>query len=316
MPFRSLGSALPTLHHFTEHWAQVEAESPGMTVRGVDLATWEQAFGTLRALYEDAIHKDSHWQIAIGDRDVRREAMREHLRLFRSEFPTKAKKTPLWQLVPKLPRAYAQQPEILTALRDCARVWNVYNQHSTGPNTSARPLVLSDGTTLERFCQGFSNLRNAYQNVLEAERRAMGARESRDRMLLRAAEYMRYYDKAVVVHLGPDHPLNASIPELCPPDCELPCPELECAWDEEADKAKLTWTYDGEEIDHFELRYHAGPRYAAAGEHSCQKIDPGLREFHTRFCLLATGSIALYKLYAVAKDGRESASHSVRVIRP
>lgn len=319
VPFTNLDSIIPTINEFIAHWTQVNAAlgANPLTLPGpYTLAQLTTDRDNLQNLITAVTTADNSRQVAAGDRDIRRAALRERMRQFRATVNGRLAGSVYVTALPRMPTTNASQQAFLRVLDDISNLWTRIN--AAPPAGFTGPLTLTGGYTLATFNADITALRNAFSAVITAETAATFARRQRDAALAPVRTRLVQYRAAVTGAFTSGHPLIASLPALTPPAGATPDPvTLSGVWDATQQRAVLTWEPStAPDLAHYSVRYHPGPRYRASEEQTITQVPPGTHTFVTNFGLVASGSVSWFKVYVVLSTGNERGSNAVKVIRP
>lgn len=320
MPIVSVGSYLPTLNEFIAHWTQANASlgtAPLVLPGGYTLA----ALTTDRNALETAIIAlepfDNARTNAIGDRDIKKSAIRARLSQFRSAVTGLLYGTAYVRSLPKLPPINSAPGRYLQPFDDMANLWSQIN--TAPPAGFTGPLLLPTNYTQALFVAEVAALRAAFRLVDDATTNATLARSKRDILLPNLRTRLKQYRQVVKARLPLGDALLLSVPALSPePGATPEAVALSASWDTASDLASLVWTpSDNPKIAHYAVRYCSPPTYKVAEEQAIAGgiVAPTITTFETLFGLAATGSMACFKVYVVTTDGNEKGSNAVKVIR-
>jgi hypothetical protein len=319
MPITNLNSWLPTLQEFVNHWSQVNTElglgGPLLLLNGYAQATLVTDRTTLDTRMTAVVAADNVAVAARGDFDVQNAALVVRLKQFRGACKAYLPGSKYDLAPPIVPSASSIAGKFLTAYDDMANLWSQIN--TTPPVGFTPPLLLAGGFTLANFNTALTALRTASTAYTNGTENASIARRNRDLLMETLMRTLKQYRGAAESRLPSSSPLLLTIPALTAPAGGTPkAVNLSGIWNAGTDMADLTWTpSDNVNLDHYEIRYHFGPKYKASEEQPVDSVAPELTTFSTDFGLVAPGSIALFKVYVVTTLGNEKGSNAVKIVR-
>ena len=322
MPLGGIGTYVPTMQEVDAHWTAVNAVGlPKLVLSGgFTIVNFETLITNVDAAISDAISKLNLQSNSAGDRDLHRAALRERQRQFRASVSAQFPGSRYLRSLPKLPQPAGASGAYLKALDDMANLWLAINTNVPPFTGFVPPLTLAGNYPIATFNTDLAGLRADYLAYQTNAQNAEQSRASRDALLVQARERIRQYRQGVVGFLPPGHPLLDTIPAMSPPPGSTPPPaNLSAVWNAGTDMADLTWTHpDLAKVDHWEVRRCNPPRYKSSEEEAVPggNLPVGTMSFSTNEGLVASGSISLFKVYAVAPTGNERGSNSQKVTRP
>lgn len=253
-----------------------------------------------------------------GDRDIKRAAMRDRLNQFnnsvRGQLPG-SRYLPSLQRLPSFASGPGRWRDIMD---DYINLWGSINSNVPSVPGFTPPLLMSGGYTVALFTTDCGALDAAFTAVTTNEQNAQQARLQRNEVFEPIYQRLLQYRQAVIGALPPGHPLLDSIPRVTPAAGSTPAAaNLSGVWNAGTAMGDLTWTHpEPGELDHFEIRYHPGPTYKASEEQVVDSVPNNVFAFSTNFGLVASGSRALFKVYAVTPESNERGSNTVSIVRP
>lgn len=321
MPITNVGSWLPTIDEFLQHWTDVNtALSPNSLVlngpypRGT-LATNRTAVATA---ITDVQAKDNTTQAARGDRDLLRASLRPRFLQFRAAVNGLLPNSRYVPALPKTPGFNDAPGKWLDAGDDMSSLWAVINANSPPIPGFLPPLTFGGGYAVATFDADLADIKAAFTALANADQAAQLSREQRDQTFAPVYQRLKQYRQAVVATFPADSALVQSLPKLTPAPGHTPKPvNVSAAWDMVLNKARITYTAsDDASLDHYELRGCFGTKYKTDEEQVLASNPPGVLEFLNDDGLVAPGSRVFYKVYVVVDMGNEKGSKSVSVTRP
>lgn len=321
MPISGIGSWIPTIDEFLTHWAQANtALAPGelMLIGGYDRDQLVTDRAVLVALLADVETKLNIRQVASGDRDIKRANIRPRLIQFG---PAVRGHLPDSRYIPALRRVptFNSSPGVWRqAMDDQSNLWTTINTNFPPIAGFTPPLLLASGYTVALFNTERSALDAAFTAVTTADQNLQLAQQQRTQTFEPIYERLKQYRQVCVATFAPGHPLLDSLPRLTPAAGDTPAPvNLLGIWSVPDTAGKLDWTPSLDpDLDYYSIRYHPGPRYKADGEQVVTSVLPGTTTLLTTFGLVASGSVAWFKVYVVTTTGNEKGSNAVKVVRP
>lgn len=320
MPLSAIGSYVPTMQEFINHWTQVNAElgapNPLLLQGGYPIAT----LITDRAVLEAAIialqPAENTQSNTASDRDIKKNALRVRLTQFRGLVQGQLYGSIYVRSLPTLPQFSAAESKYLTPFDDMANLWSQIN--TAPPAGFAGPLLLPGGYTLANFQTDLAALRTSYVAANNAAQNARIARERRDVLLPNVRLRLTQYRRTVVGRLAPTSALLASIPALTPLPGSTPDPvSVSGTWDATLSKGVLTWTAStAPDLASYSVRTSPGPTYRARDETVVASVAKTETTFATSSGLAAPGSTALFKVYVLTTSSNEKGSAVVKITRP
>ncbi len=322
MPITSVGSWLPTIDEFLQHWSDVNAAlapSALTLLGGYARATLVTDRAAVETAITDVQTKDNTAQVARGDRDVRRANVKPRFVQFRAAVTGQLPNTKYIPAIPKAP-GFTQSPGIWRdALDDMANLWTTINTNNPPVSGFTPPLTLAGGYTILLFTGESGNLKNAFVAVGNAEQGAQMARENRDAVFAPVYQRLKQYRLAVQGIFPAGSALLDSLPSLTPRPGHTPdAVNVSAAWDATALKARIEYTASTDaDLAEYELRACFGTSYKTSEEQVIGNNAPGdPRVFLTDQGLVAPGSKVFYKVYVKLTTGNEKGSKTVNVVRP
>ena len=319
MPFETPSQYIESADEFAAHWASVNAAlgATPLILRGsYALAT----FATDRTALQTAITAvqitDNTLQNAAGDRDIKKNAIKERIRQFRATVQGQLGGASYIAALPKLPSTNAAPGKWIDALDDMAGLW--LNINTTPPTGFTGPLKLVGGYLIAAFTADVAAMKTAFTAVTNAERDAALKRRQRDDLAGPMRIRLKEYRQAVQGAFPAGHALIDSLPALSPPPGSTPDPvNLSAVWNPATSKANLVWSASpNPDLLKYKICSHPGPRYKAADEFT---VDSNVNKTATTFAtdsgLLAPGSVQYFKVYVVTTTGNEKGSNAVKVTR-
>lgn len=320
MPISGIGSWLPTIDEFIAHWTSVNAAVlGGFTLPGAyALGSLTTDRGNLNTFINDVEAKLNLRTTAAGDRDVKRAGIRPRMLQFG---PTVRGLLPGTRYIPSLRRTPAFTASAGTwrqALADMLDLWTTINTNSPAIVGFTPPLMLSGAYPVATYTTDKTALDAAFTAIGTTTLNLEQSRATRDILFKQIYQKLKAYRLAVAAALPVGNPLIDTIPALTPPPGSTPAPvNLSGDWDAGLVKALLQYSASVDpDLDHYSVRYHPGPRYKAAEEQTVASVPAGTLSFATDFGLIASGSLAWFKVYVVTTTGNEKGSNAVKVIRP
>ena len=319
MPITGVGSWLPTIDEFIAHWTAVDAAlgSNFALIGNYKLTGLTADRATLATAITDTTNKENTRQDAMGDRDVKRAAIKPRIVQFGPTVRGQLPGSLYIRSIPKTP-GFDRSPGVWReAMDDMANLWATINTNTPPVTGFTPPLKLSGGYAQATFVTDAAALSAAFTALTNADQNLRNSRSARDAVFAPIYQRLKQYRLAVAAALPVGSPLIASIPALTPPPGDTPAPvQLSGEWNAGTDMADLVWSASAEtDLDHYALRYHPGPKYKAAEEQPVATIPAGTTTFSTDFGLPAPGSIAWFKIYVVTSDGREKGSNAIKIVR-
>jgi hypothetical protein len=318
MAISSIGSYLGTMDEFIDHWTAVNAAvSPAeLLLAGgyalTDFSTDRDAIETALTAVQSA---DNSRQIAAGNRDLKKAALRMRLAQYRAAVTGILAGTAYSKSPPKLPKFTATPGVFRDALDDMANGWNHVNTDTIDGFTP--PLLLAGGYALATFNTDLVDLRAAFLASTNADDDDRLTRDSRNVLLGPAKARMVQYRQAVKSILPSGSALLLNIPAVSPPPGSTPAPvNASGDWNAGTSMADLTWSASpNPNLDHYSVRTAPGPKYKAADESVVGEVDKTLTHYSTDEGLVAPGATALFRVYVVLTTANEKGSNTVGVTR-
>lgn len=321
MPITDIGSYVTTMQEFIEHWIDVNVFLSGTPTVELKLKGGYTlvAFTADRATLEADIvfiDTDNTLELAMADRDLKKEAIRTPLSQFRGAVESQLTDTKYEAALPTLPPIGTDETAYLRPFDDIAILWGKINADKTIP-VFTPPLLLAGGYTLANFTTELAAMRAAYAAVGAAEENLKLRRAERDKRMKEAVARMRQYRAAVVANLAPDNPLLAMVPDLWPSGSEPQPVTLAAVWNAATSKADLSWNASTDSaLGVYSVRTSPRPTYDEATDTVVADLPPGTLILSTDAGLTTPGSTALFRVYVVRTTGAEAGSNVVSVSRP
>ena len=320
MPLCGVTTYVPTVDAFAAHWGKVNDATPRPLILhgGANLSTLDGVRQQLILALNDTVGKENVRLVAVGDRVIKNAELRGRFQEFRALVARVPLAKSYKQMLPKTPSSVGGGDALISALEAMIQIWTVINRNNPPVPKFHPPLLLSGRWTLETMGRELAAFRQACVAAKNADSNVIYSRELRDRAMKAVVKFLKAYEFAALRHLGAGHELAASIPEIWPDPARLPAPPvIDGEWHPEVDAVLLTWTHpDPKSLKRFGLRSHPGPRYKMEEEELVESIPTDRSQVKISYGLAAHGSSATYKLYAIAPDGGESGSNTIRVVRP
>lgn len=321
MPLGGIGTYVPTMQEFEAHWTSVNAVGlPDLFLAGnFSLANFTTLIGTVDTAITNAINLQNTQTNLTGDRDTSRAANRERLRQFRSAVNGILPGSRYVRSLPKLYHPSATQGQVLASLDDMLNLWTAVNANVPPYPGFVPPLLLASAYAIATFTTDLTAFRALYGSLGAAAQNAQQARASRDVTLRDARNRLLQYRQAVISFLPPGHALLDTIPAVTPPPGSTPDPVVANGdWNAVTELGDLIWTEStNPDLDFYSIRGCAGATYSSATETTLGTVAAGdPREFSTAFALVASGSVATFRVYVVLTTGNEKGSNTVRIDRP
>lgn len=321
MPVTSVGSWLPTIDEFLQHWSDVNtALSPNaLTLLG---GYARAGLVTDRAAVETAVTdvqtKDNAAQVARGDRDVKRANVKPRFVQFRAAINGQLPNTKYIPAIPKAPSFNDSPGTWRDALDDMSNLWTTINTNSPPITGFTPPLTLAGAYTILLFTGESSNLKNAFVALGNAEQSAQLSRENRDVVFAPVYQRLKQYRQAVVAAFAANSPLIQSLPALTPRPGHTPAAvNVSAAWSPTLEAAVIDYTASTDpDFDEYELRACFGSSYKTSEEQVIANNPAGTLQFVSDEGLVAPGSKVFYKVYVKLTTGNEKGSKTVNVVRP
>jgi hypothetical protein len=322
MPITDLGSYVTTGNEFDGHWNLLNQDRsanalPELTlVDGYSKAQLTMDVAFVSSANNDVEDQDNAVDIAAGNRDALKAALRERIMDFRDAVEYKLKNTGYVRALPETPHEDASEQKTLKALSDIEALWTRIDFDLSVPNFSP-PLLLRGVYAITTLTSDVSLLRTNYKSVSDAEAELRLARRQRDILLKPIRERFVEYREAVKVEYGDEHPFFTSLPDVYPapgstPDAVI----LSGGWDSGQNAASLTWPPSTDpNLDHYEVRMTPGPTYDTANDSVIGNLDPGTLNLLTTDGIPNPGDTASYKVYVILTTGNEAGSNTVTVTR-
>lgn len=320
MPISTIASYLSTAQEIITHWEDVDT---ALAVNGpLELPTAYDSLAfindrtNLQTKMTAVVTADNAVQVAAGNRDILRAALRERLRQFRAVVQGLLRGTKYVVAVPTLPRISGNVGDFVRALEDVASLWATIN--ASPPSGFTGPLLLAGGYTLASFNTNVTAMRAAFSASDQARQEALLAREERNALMGPFKARMVQYRRAVEGLFASGSPLIESLPLVSPPPGATPDPVvLSGLWDGAGVEADLSWTASADpDLKHYAVRACDPPRYRAAEEQAVGLVYAPDQSLSTTFGLGAPGTSKIFKVYVVTQDDNEKGSNSVRINRP
>jgi len=217
--------------------------------------------------------------------------------------------------MPKMPNLTAKEADHIKVFDDVLDVWTRIN--ASPPAGFTAPLGLSNTYLIASYTAHVSLMKSAVSAVAAADMSSTVARKLRDAAIAPIKAKMVMYRQAVAGLFPANHPLILSLPAVSPPRGSTPAAvSLSGSWVDADTIGRLTWAAStNPNLDHYSIRYHPGPTYKATEEQSVTTVAAGIETLDTAYGLVASGSVAWFKVYVVTTTGNEKGSNAVKVIR-
>lgn len=324
MPVTSVGSWLPTMDEFITHWTGVNTflglGGPFLLTGAYGVGQFQLDRITVDASITNVENLDNTLNNARGDRDIKRAAMLDRLRQFNFGVRGQFQSTKYILSLPKLPVFTSAPGAWRRIMDDDQNLWTTINTNSPPITGFTPPFLLAGGYTVANFTTENNALDAVFTTVTNGEQNGQQARKQRDADFKPPYSRMKQYRLAVRSVLPAGHPLLLSIPLLTPaPGSTPPAANLSGVWNAGTQMADLVWAHSNVAVvDHWEVRQHSGPVYKVSEEQAVPggNLPVGTMSFSTDFTLVAPGSQALFKVYAVTPTGNEKGSNAVKIVRP
>ncbi len=322
MPITDIGSYPITMQEFIEHWINVNAFLGGTAATDLKLKgayTLTQFTADRATLGANIIFIDSDntLELAIADRDLKKQAIRMPLSQFRAAIESLLTGTKYEVARPTLPAFTTKESDYLDPFDDMANLWGKINLDATMPGFTP-PMLLAGGYALTAFITEVAALRTAYRDEGAAEDDVKLVRASRDQEMTAAVQRMSQYRAAAVAQLPVGNPLLATIPDLWPAPGPAVVPViLTGLWNAGTVMADLSWTASTDaNLGHYSVRYSPSVPYDPATEFTLSDQPIGSLAFATDQGLTVPNSTSEFRLYVVRTTGGSAGSNVVAVSRP
>lgn len=321
MPITSVGSWLPTIDEFLQHWSDVNAALAPNSLTllgGYSRATLVTDRAAVETAITDVQTKDNTAQVARGDRDVRRATVKPRFVQFRSAVTGQLPNTKYIPAIPNAP-GFTQSPGIWRdALDDMSNLWTTINTNNPPISGFTPPLTLAGAYTILLFTGESTNLKNSFVAVGNAEQGAQMARENRDAVFAPVYQRLKQYRLAVQGIFTAGSALADSLPSLTPRPGHTPAAvNVSAAWSPAEMAAVIDYTASTDpDFDEYELRACFGSSYKTSEEQVIANNPAGTLQFVSDEGLVAPGSKVFYKVYVKLTTGNEKGSKTVNVVRP
>ena len=321
MPISGVLTWLPTIDEFLAHWQSVNDAlglNPLVLLGGYARANLVTDRGNLATQLTNVEGLANLRQTAMGTRDLQRAGLRPRFLQFGPAVRGQLPGTRYIPAIPKTPQLPAGPGKWSGAMDDMSNLWTAINTNTPPITGFTPPLTLAGMYNVATFGTDSGNLKTAFTGLITADQNAQVGREQRDNLFEPIYQRLKQYRQAVIGKFPPGDPLIDSLPLLTPPAGATPdAVNASGVWDPGASEAVISHTASSRtDLDHYSLRYHPGPRYRASEEQVVANQPPELLEFHTVFGLVASGSVAFFKVYVVTDTGNEKGSNVVRIQRP
>lgn len=319
MAISAVGTYLPTVQEFLNHWTQANLElgaAPIVLSDGYTLAN----FSADRTALENAVlglqPVDNIRTNTAADRDIKKNALRARLTQFRAIVSGQMAESRYVRSLPKLPNPTANEAAYLAPFNSMASLWKKIN--ASPPKGFTGPLLLQGGYSQANLTADIAALRAAYAAANDATANSRSAREERDLLLPNLRARMKQYRQVAKGRLPASSPLAGTIPAYSPPPGSTPAPvKVFGVWDAALGQAVLTWEASSNPaLDSYSIRTAPGPVYKAAEEVVVASVPTAQNTFATDTGLAAPGSVALFRVYVVLSTGNERGSATVKISRP
>ncbi|MDX2111427.1 MAG: hypothetical protein SFY80_14440 [Verrucomicrobiota bacterium] len=180
------------------------------------------------------------------------------------------------------------------------------------------PLTLNGGVTLAQFLTALESFRLTGSRLDRGRLAARTNRIRRNELLFKKLKpVIVEYRRRVKDMFPKDSPEVLNLPRITPLPGTTPDPVvLTGGWNSTLARAVLSWTAcTHPDLDHYEIRACYEPSYHVMDDSVIGNVSKSTLSFESAAGLVADGSVANYKVYAVTKTEREKGSNTVKVIR-
>jgi hypothetical protein len=320
VPISGIGSWITTIDEFVAHWTAVNAFlglTPFKLSGAYTLAMFQAERTALVAAITDVQAKDNLRQNAAGVRDIQRAVVRPRILQFGPVVRGLLPNSRHIQGIPRTPDFTNGAGVWRDRMDDMNNLWAAVNTNSPAVVGFTPPLVLSGAYPQATFATDRTALDTAYTAISATEIDASSSRKVPDAAFAPLYQRMKQYRLAVASALPVGHALASSIPSLSPPPGSTPpAVNLSGIWDDGIGKGVLTFSESTiPNLDFYSVRYHPGPKYKASEEQTIGQVFAPDLTFETDFGLVASGSVAWFKVYVVTTEANEKGSNAVKVTR-
>jgi hypothetical protein len=320
MAITTIGSYVPTMQEFINHWNAVDATLPGDTLAlrgGYTILDFTAARAAIQTAINTVIAADNTAATTAGNLAVQKEAIRERLLQFRKWVAGYLEGTGYFRALPNTPSVTNVESRFVDPLEDMRNLWGMIDT-DVSPSDAPVPIVLAGGYDLADFTADLTALRASYVTAKNAAEAASLARKQRDVLLKPAEQRMKQYRTVIQGLYAADNPFVTSLPALNPPPGSTPdAVELTGAWDAVSGKAALEWTASEEaNLDYYSVRVCIGTSYKVSNEFSVAEVPSDTTTLETLEGLPVPGAKAVYRVYVVVTTGNEKGSNNVFIERP
>ncbi len=251
---------------------------------------------------------------AKGDLDIKIAGGVARLKQFRGACQSLLVGSQYEKSPPLVPSPASIPGKFVKAFDDMANVWLQVN--TTPPTGFTGPLTLQGGYLIATYTTELAAIRTAYVTYTNAQENARIAREARDIQFKKVYNKIKGYKGRCISMLASNSSLLGTIPVLRAPAGGTPDPVvLTGVW--VSSTGRLTWTPStNPNLDHYQVRFHYGPKYKAAEEQIVATVAAGTHLLDTLYNLGASGSSGLFKVYVVLTTNNEKGSNAVKITRP
>lgn len=316
MPITGPASYLPTANEFIAHWASANtalgAAGPIIllnTFSQANLATLRDELETLRAEVESARNAREGGRAEV-------EAMKAGLLDRLNQFNAKlASMAPGSKWAAMLPKAFSQTEgmgRVIPPLDDVEDLWERYE-------ADVEELALMGGYTRAQFGADLANLKQGYKDLASADNALGIKRGERTEKEAEIHPILKAYRSRIPAEFAEGSAIFETLPRLSPlPGSTPDAVVANGVYNADTNEADLTWTENPvPNIASYQVRAVAGPEYEADDEEILATIPAsGPRAYSTGYALLAPGTAASFKIYAITTEGNERGSNPVTVTRP
>lgn len=321
MPIKSLGSRLPTIEEFLEHWKKVNKAMGGSEFTLVGpysvshLQSDRDRIASLSAAVDDL---ETVLEGSRRDRDLVRESIRSRILQFNNAVRGQFDETPYVDDL-RLPPAFKASPEVWSSsIKSVLALWTKIDRNRPAVAGFAPPMKLSDGYLAQSLEADFKKLEAALAAVESIEKETRHARESRDAVFGPVYKKLKQYRLVVKSVLPPESPLLETVPTLTPSVATAEKPfVLRGRWNPTNTRAELSWTFPlSAGTGTFEIRLSKDKGGTSTGDQVLATLDSKSRTFSTPVGLESEGSTAYFRAFWIPKNGHKRRSNTVKVTRP
>jgi len=321
MPISTLGSYLPTITQFSNHWTLVNVElgalAPLLLQGAYPLATFQVDRAALETAIIAVETADNVRTNAVTDKDLKKFAIRVRHEQFKAMVTGAMPGSIYVKSVPTIPNIKASEGNYLKPFDDIASLWVQIN--TAPPAGFTAPLLLPGGYTKALFDTELAALRAAFTAANIAIQNASIARDRRDILLAPIRQRLQQYRKIVPGRLPATSPLLQSIPRYSPLPGSTPDPvTLNGNWDAATSFGKFNITESTSKVfAKYQYRYTAGGSYVAGNSAILgDEIKINTLTFATKIGLSISGNKIAVKCFIITVDGNEAGSNTVVITRP